>query len=279
MIAGYAMSKLVLPLFLVFVPAFLAFAAYLCYLGGRDLRKSRTIVTADPRSIGEVSARSGPIEVEGTAVPADEHGTVTGPFTETDCLAYTYSAQGKRGSGPDDAPRSDDGTYDVLDEGKASTRFYVEDETGRVLVDPAGATFEFTPETHYNAPLSDTPEPVEEYMQRNPETRPPDTLLHPVVSTILRNHNRFVERRLDIGDTVYITGYKRPATEGDSAEIVVGNGPNESEFVISDRSKRWTAGEYGIYGLGKAIAGVVLVIMMLLLLHENVQYIHQHSTF
>ncbi|WP_455449070.1 hypothetical protein [Natrinema thermotolerans] len=269
------MAEIVVVLFLiiVFIPAFLVFAVYLCYLGARDLQTFWTIVTTTPQSIDEITAQRGPIEVEGTATPSDEHGTVTGLFTETDCLVYTYSAQGRPGSGPDDARRSDDGKFDVLDEGTEYTKFYVEDETGRVLVDPAGATFELTPESYYNAPLSDTPTPVEEYMQRHPETRPPDTLIHPVISHFLRNHNRFVERRLDIGDTVYITGYKRTDTGWGTDEIIVDTGPNESEFVIYDRSKRWTAFEYGIYGLGKVIASLILAIMMLILLHENLQYL------
>lgn len=197
--------------FLIFllIPIFFTFAVYLYYLGIRDLQKMYTIVTSSPQPISELTDQSGPVEVEGTAIPTDEHGTVSGLFTGVDCLAYTYSAQGPTGSGPPDAPHGDDGKFDVLDEGREYTKFCLEDSTGRVLVDLTGARFEFTPEHYYNAPLSDTPEPVKTYMQRNPETQPPELVIHPVISHVINNHSRFVEQRLDIGDTVYITGFTR----------------------------------------------------------------------
>ncbi|OAQ51611.1 hypothetical protein HTG_16265 [Natrinema mahii] len=260
-------------LIIVFIPSFFGFAVYMCYLGSQDIIKFYTITCTDTHSIGSISQQDSTIEVEGNAVPNDEHGTVTGLFTETDCLAYTYSAQGALGSGPDDAPQSDDGRFDVLDEGSEYTKFYVEDETGQILVDPAGAKFEFTPEMYYNAPLSDTPEPVKEYMQRNPSTKPPDIVIHPIVSHILKNHNRFVERRLNIGDTVYITGEKQQPARWDTDEPVISDGSSESEFVIYDRPKRRTAYRYGIYGLGKIVAGSILAILMIILLYDNIQYL------
>jgi len=214
------------------------------------------------------------MEVEGKAIKADKHETVTGLFTGTNCLAYEYSTQGPAGSGPSDAPRSDDGKFEVLDEGKEYTTFVVEDDTGRVLVDPSEARFAFLPEYYYNAPLSDTPKPVEIYMEQHPEAQPPELMIHPVISHIVNKHNRFVERRLDIGDTVYIKSSTRePAGWDTDDSLLVSDGTDNVDFVIYDRSKRRTAWRYGVFGSGKAIAGVIMAIGLLVLMYENVLHI------
>jgi len=231
-------------------------------------------ITSKPQPISELSTRSGPIEVEGTAVIAEKREPVPGLFTGTKCLAYEYSTQAPKGSGPSDASFSDDGKFEVLDKGRENTTFVVEDDTGRVLVDPTEARFEFLPEYYYNAPLSDTPKPVEKYMQQHPESQPPELVIHPMISHIMNNHNRFVERRLDIGDTVYVKGSTLEPAGWDSDEsILVRDGADNVEFVVYDRSKRRTAWRYGIFGSGKVIAGIIGASIMSFILYENVLHV------
>lgn len=261
-----------IPIVLLFViiPAFLLFGSYLCSLGGRDLQRMYTIARSESQLISDLANRTGPVEITGTAIPSEDQETVTGIFSGVECLVYTYSAQAPTGSGPPDAPRGEDGKFDVVDEGVEYTNFVVEDDTGRVLIDPAGASFTLTPEYFSNAPLSKTPEHLEEYMHQNRETRPPKIFLHPVISHIVKNHNRFVERRLDIGDTVYLTGYVRETAGWDhDDDICIGDGPEAVEFKIYDTPKRRTVWRYGVFGLGKVVVGVILISAMSLLLYDN----------
>lgn len=89
----------------------------------------RALKRADATPAGEVTG--GPVAVSGTVEPAAE--TLTTPFSETDAVCCQWSiaqyAENHRGSG---------GWY-TTDYGRERTRFYVADDSGRVLVDPADA--------------------------------------------------------------------------------------------------------------------------------------------
>lgn len=88
-----------------------------------------------PTPVGELTAASGNVVVTGTAQRTDE--TVTAPITRQDCLAYAWRVSDLR------TVRGVDGSIETrrtnAGSGRDSVSFSVTDDTGSVLVDPAGA--------------------------------------------------------------------------------------------------------------------------------------------
>jgi hypothetical protein len=76
------------------------------------------------------SVEDGTVEVEGEVEPARE--TLTSPVSDEECVAYEYEATQRRWYGSS--------SYrPVVETGRETKPFYVDDGTGRVLVEPEGA--------------------------------------------------------------------------------------------------------------------------------------------
>lgn len=80
------------------------------------------------------NARSGHVVVSGEVVPCDE--TLEAPFTGGETVCYRYAVQERHNS----RLFSDGGSWHTVAVGERGAPFYVEDETGRVLVDPEHAS-------------------------------------------------------------------------------------------------------------------------------------------
>jgi hypothetical protein len=76
------------------------------------------------------SAPQGYVELRGRVVANGD--LVTAPLTRIACVWYRYKVQERRGSGRNTR-------WVTLDQGQADRPFLLEDETGRCLVEPAGA--------------------------------------------------------------------------------------------------------------------------------------------
>lgn len=81
------------------------------------------------------------VEVAGSAVPMAPDAVVRSPFTDTPCLVCRWSVQEYDPDAPDLFEGSD---WREVDAGERSVPFYVEDATGRVLLDPDGASLELS---------------------------------------------------------------------------------------------------------------------------------------
>lgn len=80
------------------------------------------------------NVRSGYVAVSGEVVPFEE--TIQTPFTGQETVCYRYAVQERHNS----RLFSDDGSWHTVAVGGRGVPFYVEDETGRVLVDPGNAS-------------------------------------------------------------------------------------------------------------------------------------------
>lgn len=255
--------------------ATLGVAGYYLYRASRGFRSMYTVRQQRPDSIGDVADRTGSVDVAGTAVPVADSDTVTAPFTGIDCLGYTYRTEERIDSNtPADAPRSEDGTYVVLDEGTQCVPFIVEDSTGSVRVEPDGATLEFETQTHQHFPWRELPDPIEAYinstrdieMQRVVLESVP--ILNYVATWFMTNDRRFIEGRLDIDEPVYVRGQVTQTAGWDqSADSTIGSEttePNASDFVIYNTPKQATARRFtkqagrdlviGLAGVGTGLA-------------------------
>lgn len=208
--------------------------------GVRELRPVYHILTNDPIPVRDLVSHAGPAEVEGTATPtAEEEETVRAPFSDVDCLVCEYEAQELRSGGKSSH-------WKTLDEGASAAPFLVEDATGSVRVDPAGATLEFEEQEVRVPGGEEPPETIAQYLRRSEEidAQHDETLDLVVTELNVGNDQRFIERRLEVDESVYVYGdvERAPAGEWGSSlvDAMLARGPTDT-LVVSDTSERGTA--------------------------------------
>ncbi|MBX0287376.1 GIDE domain-containing protein [Haloarcula salinisoli] len=234
----------------------LAVGGYFCYTGGRRLQTVFHILRNDPLPVRDLHGHRGPVEIEGRAVEGDA-GTVEAPFTGSRCLAYTYEVEELRQSGKTQS-------WKTLDTGMGGVDFVVDDGTGRVVVNPDGADIHLESHSVTIPPNTELPERIAQYVAENENVDPQDRVIDLKITQFeVGNNQRFTERRLDVGETVYVYGQ---ATRGPSAEwgsnlvdALVGDGAGTPVFVISDTDERGTAWRIARGGLWRAGLGLALV--------------------
>ncbi|MDT3436298.1 GIDE domain-containing protein [Haloarcula sp. 1CSR25-25] len=245
--------------------AFLAVGGFVLVRGSRDLRTVAHILRNDPVPVRSLDGHTGPVEITGTAVADEDTGTVTAPFTGSECLAYTYEVEEYRSSGKHSH-------WKTLDEGQAGVDFVVDDGTDRVRVNPDGADVRFESQSVTVSPGTELPERLADYVERTEAVEAQDGSVNLLVTEIsLGNRQRFTERRLDVGEDVYVYGQatRGPATEWGSnlVDAIVGDGDGTPVFVISDTSERGTAWRIArgaiteaVFGLLAAVIGAVVLL-------------------
>lgn len=117
--------------------AILIFAGIGLFLFGAGVREAIRAVRlrrTAPVPVSGLSEASGRVVVTGVARKADR--TVRAPFTDRDCLAYSWHVDAVT------TERGPDGVRfrrNVVDRGREAVPFLVDDGTGSVLVDPKGS--------------------------------------------------------------------------------------------------------------------------------------------
>ena len=103
--------------------------------GGTHLYRAFRLRQNDPDDIQTVRMGSdGLVEFTGTA--AELNGTVTGKYSEQECLAYMWEYHDRDAGSTGDNRESN---YHMEDRGTEGEPFQLRDETGTVAVDPTGA--------------------------------------------------------------------------------------------------------------------------------------------
>lgn len=186
-------------------------------LGTRQLRQGYRLFASDPVGAGEVETADGVVEVEGTARELD--GVLSGQYSDEPAFAQSWRRERKEERTNSDGEERT--SWDTVSEGSDSVPFVVEDATGEVVVDPAGATLS-----------------IEESRQRSRSG----------IWLFDRSREyREYEGRIGPGDDVYVYGQKRPASDDDAPvddSHYVGSGSDVSEFVVSDVSELRTVLRY-----------------------------------
>lgn len=246
------MSSLGNPLALAIVAVAVILGCAMVWYGGRELHLSYRILTNDPTDVMSLGD-GGPVEVEGTAHA--QHGTLTSPFTGTECLAYEYEVEEER--------HSNNGRHwETIDSGRNHTAFRIEDETASALVDPRGADFRFSAERSIDVRGGERPpEPVQKFIRRNRNVDSEEKSLDLKLFELNTGKDRkYVERRLDPGESVHILGDARydadAGSDGGEVNVVIRYG-NDTKFLISDTDERGAARRTAWKGLPYLIAGLL----------------------
>jgi hypothetical protein len=183
---------------LVMILAMVGAGIVLAGWGVLNLRDGYQIFSNDPVDATAVRHESGVVEVSGTAKRFDE--TITAPYSGEDCLVYDYHKKVRE----NDAHDEDDDPPDwrTVDRGSNSVPFVVEDDSGRVSVDPAGASISMSDKDYSS--IADV---------------------------------REIEARVDIGEVVHVFGHALRDDTGVFADapVHIGDG-DEVTYRIADTS-------------------------------------------
>ncbi len=219
------------------------------------VRKIRNTPTSKVRS-----AAVGLVELAGKAVPTEE---MKSPVTKNasaywHVLAQYYHQSSHRGH--------DTSEWVTFYSKSSAARFYVEDDTGRMLIDPAGGEIRIKPDFSFEGHLSDKtffgliPQrqldaQVLGYLKENPDAE-----------QAFKAHGgqniRLYEYFLAPKDDIYVLGSAKPL-EGASSEVahenlMVVRDKSEKILLVSDSSEKALTGSIGITSWVVLLFGLLL---------------------
>ncbi len=119
---------------------------YIFYMGFKNLRKKQLIENTPTSKVRSIAM--GQVEVIGAALPFEN--PIKSPFTNTPCVYYRWAVEEYR--------RSKNSSYWAeIAKGASKNRFYLQDDTGKVLIDPEGAEVDIPHDlqTQIKTPLID----------------------------------------------------------------------------------------------------------------------------
>jgi len=229
-----------------------AFGVVLVGNGALVVPRWRTAQDVELLSIGSLAPGQGAVEVSGTAYA--DRDTVVAPYTDTECLAYTFSVEDyQRVSRRHGHTYRWQGRY-----GEANSRaFLVEDNTGTAWVDPTSAEFDLA---------------IEERIEVEAGERPPAPLRRILEQQtkldVVNDHEnrRFTEYRLDDGEDVHVAGVvdAPPASDDPDAapvDVTIADGEATPLFSISDGDVRDVSGTLKERAMGGIGVGITLVLV------------------
>ncbi|WP_255149457.1 E3 ubiquitin ligase family protein [Halorarius halobius] len=184
---------------------------------GRRRRHERETI-AGTETTDVLSLTPGPAEVVGRAEPAGG-GPIRAPFSEADCLVAEWEIEEWEESGKTSSWRSEGS-------GVVKTPFYVDDGTDRVLVLPAGATFDVSGEDVVEVGADEEPpRPIREFLELESTPGDPNRALISALDWGQQVGDRkYRQSLIRPGDEVYVHG---TATRSNAREF----GANDYELV------------------------------------------------
>lgn len=142
----------------VMIAGLFLFASGIIFLSGfRKLKIEQLVKNTPPSNIGSLSM--GLVETKGRAKPAKKR--LRSPFTGTPCVAYISLFQRLEGSDTDDKARD----YVTEFAEMKMPMFYLEDKTGKILIDPYTAKKDIKAVKIYRDKLKDFPKRIRNYLR------------------------------------------------------------------------------------------------------------------
>jgi hypothetical protein len=145
---------------------------------------------------------SGQINISGTATQYED--TLLSSFTGTECLALEYEVEERR--------TTQHGTSWVeIDSGRAAVPFLLKDETGSVLVEPTRVRLGLDRSETIDVNGGERPpDRIREFIERNADVDSEErTWDLTIIELNVGDDRRYIERRLDPGESVTVFGEAR----------------------------------------------------------------------
>lgn len=248
---------------ILFGVLFVGVGALVAGFGVWEVRNARTIAASDPASIWETVNARGPVEFEGVAT---DHGAFEAPFTGEPAVFCTYRIEERRSK-----PGSDSGSeWRTVRSGSVAPSFRVADDTGRVEVDPSGATVNIGRQRRVESVSSGDRLPDETRRRiaaLDDELEDRDAILAE------GTRRRYYEARIEPGDEVHVYGGTTDRDlEHDGVDATV-SPPADGHYritvgdesdAVSSASRSgfyWILGGlfFGLFGIGFVLVALGLV--------------------
>ena len=192
----------------------------LFYNGFKALKLKRLIENTPTSKIRSVAM--GLVELHGRCQkPVNAY--LHTPFSNTPCVHYEFRVEEYR-------KRKNGHEWVTVDKGKRSTPFYVEDDTGTMIVDPTGAQFDLPSDNRFHSSKNNIPANAEKYLKG---------------FLGFNKRIRITETFIAESDDLYILGtadenvFKHTVEAGkDHTRVMIKKGKNQKTFFIADKSEK-----------------------------------------
>jgi hypothetical protein len=242
---------------LAFAGMLLVYGLVICLVGvglfifGFYFYKKKRLIEDIPTSKIR-SLTMGLVEVYGQVVSIPEH-LLTSPFTEKDCVYYRYTVEEYRSTGKS-------AHWVTIKKGEERRVFYLQDETGMVLIDPTDASIEAARDFECKSGLGDDP---------------PDMVMRFLAANNIAYEGllgmnktmRFRESILVPTESVYIMGCADENTYEDAvlnqgiSHTMIRKGRQEKMFFISDKKERDILREFTWKTVGGVVGGFLCIVI------------------
>ena len=239
---------------LIAAPVSVSVGVYYFIKGFYKWSQYNTIVNTPTSKIEAIAA--GFVEVYGEALAKGEY--LISPFCGEECVFYKYTVEEYRRHGKHSS-------WDVIRKGQSKAPFLMQDETGKIEVDPRDAEFEVVDKREFRInPGDGTPEKIREFLKEvSLNDNIPLLDLGPI--HLGANPRRYREYTIEKGQKIFVTGTAVPK-EGVESErhedmLVIKKGDFNKFFYISDRGEKGVLGEMRnkalLYLIGGGLAALI----------------------
>jgi hypothetical protein len=227
--------------------------------------KRRQLIQNTPTSTAR-SVAMGLVEVQGKIVPSLKKLRIS-PFTGKECVYFRYTIEEYRKSGKSSK-------WVTIRKEEIGDPFFVEDKTGRVLVDPYKADVSVETETEFESGLGKAPpQQVAEYCKASNVDIGGIVVIPILGKQAMYKPMRFREYILPPGEEVFVLGTamdnpdveEGTAVEG-SQDVVIARGEGKLPFYISTRSEKEAMAHLSkgiiflfLLGLGLLLLGLAIL--------------------
>ena len=241
--------------FLVYSLLGLGFGVFLFFRAFGWLKSKRLIENVPTSKIRSIAM--GLVEVKGRVVPFGDK-LLRSPFTDKGCVYFRFSIEEYKSSG-----RSS--RWVTVRKGEDSVPFFVEDGTGRVLVDPRGAKIEILRDNEFRSGfMKDPPEGVKRFLRGSG--------LGFESFFGMNKTMRYRESYIEPEEMLYVMGaagdnpfVNEGTAEGGAEDVMISKG-GEKFFYISDRPEKRILSVLKWKVLGGFFGGGLLILVCLWLI-------------
>jgi len=240
--------------FFLFGSAVLFNDAFQQYLLGQKIRNTPTSKAR--------AAAMGLVELAGKAKCLDK---LVAPITKTPCAYYEVCAQyyykHKKSSG-----------WRTFYRDESGKRFYLEDDTGKVLIEPGSAKMNIAADFTFQGTLNDkqffgllpsnqVDKKVLDYLEANPKARD-------AAKGMSGKQLRFLEYYIAEGDPLFVLGSAEPLEGATSAvaseNLIVRKNARDKIMLISEKSEKATLGVLGLKFYIEIAFGLFMVLVSIM---------------
>lgn len=206
----------------VFGLVFVVAGAVTMYRGRTERAEGGRIAETETTQLRDLAP--GPVEVKGSASPAEDATALESPFSGAEALAVRVEVEERQ-----------DGNWNTIFEDERAEPLLVDDGTGEVPVERPSAGGLDLEGTETEVGVDDEPPAaVRRYVENEPALEVPDRRSMGPVS--VGERRRYTEGVLEPGDDVYVLGAARETAAGwDRRDHVIDEPTASGDFVLSNK--------------------------------------------